>query len=142
MRSLTFIAVVGAAFTIAAADLRAEGHLYVVTCFQEECSKEFLLSAQRGANGEATARIKTVSFFQGYDERSRERARREKPRPPQVTTVKLSCNRTGGYVQYPGASRIPEPDRDPPHATMGAYHLWAAVCERRFPTPGKEMEFQ
>lgn len=77
-----------------------------------------------------------------YDERSKERVGHDTPSPPQVTTIRLSCNKNGSYIEYPELDAFKNWIANPPQSIMGAYHLWSAVCEARFPMPGKEMEFQ
>jgi hypothetical protein len=49
--------------------------------------------------------------------------------PPKTLTYKVQCKTPGGYIETDG-QQIPEPEREPPHATQTEKELWTLVCSR------------
>lgn len=121
-----------------------EERLFAEICAQDECYRHYLVSARLDNSGQALAHVKVVEYFNLGEPIFKERVGSHipKPNPPIYQAVKLSCRKRGSFVQYANSSRIAEPDRKPNRTTMAAYHLWVAVCERRFPRPGSESNFE
>jgi hypothetical protein len=82
MRAFVFLGLICLTQYAFAADQRpsSAGRVVVVTCFQQECFKQYLLSSNRTPDGEATARVKTVFYFNpAYKDQEREYPYSQKP---------------------------------------------------------------
>jgi hypothetical protein len=142
MRALVFFSLICLTHAAFGAERQpsSAGRLFVMTCFQQECFKSYLLSSAKRPDGEATASVKTVFYFNpGY--KGMERQYPYDPKPNKRDTLNLLCKTPGGFVKYSNGQTVTDPDRNVSHATIDANHLWLAVCKGQYPRPGHESDF-
>jgi hypothetical protein len=100
-------------------------------CGMGECFPEYITSITRDSSGLLTVRTRMEHYCIPGNQCD--------PSSPQSLKNfihKVQCKSPGGYIEdvTPNSPatprRIPEPEKDPPHATQTDKELWVAACSK------------